>query len=316
VASGLFGKLTLGRPWRLAAGALLGAATATKWNGAYVALAVLGLTVAWEIGYRLEVRGLGGRRALLRSIAEEGPRTLVLLGVVPAVVYVAAYTGRMPGDLIGLPWREGTFWRGVWDHQLAMLQFHTTLSGNHPYESPPWSWLLLKRPVAYYFSDAAGQYREILALGNPLVWWTAALGVLALGARWLHRGRQLLAPELVVLAAVMATYVPWLVLSGSRSQVFLWYLLPTVPFLCAGLGLLAALAWRMLAGRIVIAAFGVAVAASLVLYLPLLTALPLSPADWRQRMIFTDCARPGAQTLTLPNDSINRGPPPSGWCWI
>ena len=41
-------------------------------------------------------------------------------------------------------------------------------------ESPPWPWIALKRPVAYYFSAEGGSYREILALGNPLAWWPAA----------------------------------------------------------------------------------------------------------------------------------------------
>jgi hypothetical protein len=34
-------------------------------------------------------------------------------------------------------------------------------------------------------------------------------------------------------------------------------------------------------------------------------------------MWFTDCERPGgAPTLELPDDTINTGPPPDGWCWI
>ena len=100
----------------------------------------------------------------------------MLLGVVPVAVYLAAYIGRMPGELIGLPWQEGTVWRGIWDHQQAMLTFHTTLEGSHPYESPPWSWLLLKRPVAYYF-DASDGYREILAIGSPLTWAAGVIGL-------------------------------------------------------------------------------------------------------------------------------------------
>ena len=53
-------RLTLGRPWRLVAGICLGAAAAVKWSGAYVAPAVIGLVVAWEIAERRR-RGAGGR---------------------------------------------------------------------------------------------------------------------------------------------------------------------------------------------------------------------------------------------------------------
>lgn len=310
----LLDRLTLGRPWRMAAGAALGAATATKWSGAYVALAVIGLTIAWEIGRRRDARGWWS--ATLRAVRQEAPRSLVLLAIIPVLVYMASYIGRMPGELIGLPWREGTVWRGIFEHQRSMLDFHTALGGHHPYESPPWSWLLLKRPVAYFFTEEGSALREIVAIGNPLVWWTGILAVLVIGLEWARRGASHSAPAVVVLAAVLATYLPWLILSGSRSQVFIWYVLPTIPFLCVALGLLAAWAWRWVAGRVAVGVAAVAVLATFVFFVPLLTALPLSRDDWALRIWFRDCDRRGAPALHLPDDRIDSGPPPEGWCWI
>ena len=317
--TGILSALALHRPWRLLAGMALGAAIAVKWSGAYVALAVIGLTAAWEIAAR---RSAGSdapprswSRATWLAIREELPRSVVLLGLVPVAVYLAAYIGRMPGELIGLPWQEGTVWRGIWDHQQAMLTFHTTLEGSHPYESPPWSWLLLKRPVAYYFNAGDG-YREILAIGNPLTWAAGVAGLVVLAVLWARGGWRVGGPAAVVIVASIATYLPWLALQGDRSQVFLWYILPTIPFLYAGLGVLAALAWRSVAGRTVVAAFAVASVALLAFFFPLLTALPVSPDEWRARMWLTDCARPGAPTLELPDSEISSGPPPAGWCWI
>jgi len=120
----------------------------------------------------------------------------------------------------------------------------------------------------------------------------------------------------VLVAGALATYVPWLFLSSSRAQVFIWYLLPTLPFLFAALGLLAARAWASLSGRVATVAAAAAVAASFVFFMPMLTAAPLTPGDWRSRIWFTDCERPGAPTLELPDDQVNQGPPPVGWCWI
>jgi dolichyl-phosphate-mannose-protein mannosyltransferase len=241
---------------------------------------------------------------------------VVLLGLVPLGLYVASYTGRVHGELLALPWREGSFWRGILDHQLAMLRFHIGLAGDHPYESAPWSWLLLKRPVAYSFAVEACRYREILAIGYPLTWWAGALALVAVGVRWARSGAALGDPAVVILAATLSTYLPWLILSGSRTQVFIWYLLPTIPFLYAALGLLAARAWSSVAGRVATGVAGLAVAASLIFFLPILTAQPLTPDAWRTRIWFAECDRPGAPTLELPDDEINRGPPPSGWCWI
>jgi dolichyl-phosphate-mannose--protein O-mannosyl transferase len=197
-----------------------------------------------------------------------------------------------------------------------MLTFHTELAGSHPYESPPWSWLALKRPVALFFDSEGGIYREILATGSPLAWLVAA-GALAwatvrlAGAAW-----RLERPELVLLVAAIATYLPWLALSGDRSQTFIWYLLPTLPFLYGAVGLAAAAAWGRISGRVATGAVLAGCLALFVFFFPVLTALPVSPDVWRSRMWLTDCERPGAETLALPDDEINQGPPPSGWCWI
>lgn len=305
-ARGWLRRLSLGRPWRLAAGLALGAAIAVKWSGAYVAVGVLVLLVAWEVAasHGADEGRSGESSAIGRAVRRELLPSLVLLGIVPVMVYVASYTGRVDG------------FREILEHQLAMLRFHIGLVGHHPYESAPWSWLLLKRPVAYSFADGAGGYREVLAIGNPLTWWPGAVALTAVAVRWVRSGAGLARPEFVLVAAALSTYLPWLVLSGSRSQVFIWYLLPTIPFLFGALGLVAALAWRSLAGRIGVGVAATAVAASFVFFYPILTAAPLAPDDWRSRIWFADCSRPGAPTLTLPDDEINQGPPPSGWCWI
>jgi len=178
-------SLTLGRPWRLAAGVALGAAVATKWSGAYVAPAVIGLVVAWEIASARRVTPQQDLRMAIRSaFRREAIPALVTLGMVPVLVYLASYIGRMPGAIVALPWEAGSVWRGIWDHQQAMLEFHTTLGGDHPYQSPPLAWPALQRPVAYWFSEQNGSYREILALGNPFAWWPGLVAMALLGLTW------------------------------------------------------------------------------------------------------------------------------------
>jgi len=310
-------RLTLGRPWRLVAGASLGAAAAVKWSGAYVAPAVIGLVVAWElVEQRRRDPDASWGAVLIGAVRREALPTAILLGLVPIAVYVLSYTGRMPGAILALPTDPGSVWNGIWQHQQAMLDFHTSLGGNHPYQSAPWSWPLLQRPVAYWFADEGGTYREVLALGSPVFWWAGFLALVALAATWWRARFGWLRPEPVILGAAASTYLPWLVLSGDRSQTFLWYLLPTVPFLALALGTLAAWAWARTAGRVAVGIAGLLILGAFAFWLPLATALPLSVDDWRGRMLFTDCERPDGSVPDQPDDTTSEGDPPPGWCWI
>jgi hypothetical protein len=283
-------------------------------------VAVVAILLAYEMSAAQPDPGPASEQRFMARlwavIRQEFPRSLVLLGAVPLLAYLASYIGHLPGPWLAWPWQSGSFWRGIWDHQISMLRFHVSTTRNHPYESPPLTWLLLKRPVAYYFRIDGTSYREILAIGNPLTWWTGAVALVVLAVAWVKRGAREVAPEFVIVTAALGTFLPWLVLTGSRGFVFIWYLLPTVPFMCAALGVLAAWAWTSVRGRVAIVAAGAAVAVSVAFFFPVLTAQPLSPHDWRARIWFTDCARPDAPTLELPNDVIDKGPPPNGWCWI
>jgi dolichyl-phosphate-mannose--protein O-mannosyl transferase len=325
-AGGRIGRLLWGRPWRLAAGLAVGAAVAVKWSGVYSALGVVLLVVACEVAARRRdedgvQRGWGA--AFGAAFRGEWLRTVVLLGVVPVVVYLLTYVGVAEGALIAAPWREGSWFYDVARHQLAMARFHFGLEGQHPYESPSWTWFLLKRPVAFWFFDFTPtvpssvptpplEYEHVLALGSPLAWWPALVVFGWLGWRWVRGGRDLGAS--VLLVGALSAYLPWLVLGFARSQIFIWYVLPALPFLYAAVGI-AATRWRGWARGIVVLIVAASVAGFLFFW-PIATAQPLAPDDWRLRMWFTDCERPGAPTLELPDDEINTGPPPDGWCWI
>jgi dolichyl-phosphate-mannose--protein O-mannosyl transferase len=315
-ARGRIGRVFLGRPWRLVAGLAIGAAVAVKWSGVYSAIGVVLLVVACEVAARRRDEEGGERSwgaAFGAGFRGEWLRTAVLLGVVPVVVYLLTYVGVAEGALIAAPWREGSWFYDVAHHQLAMARFHIGLEGQHPYESPSWSWFLLKRPVAFWFEGSQGSYDHILATGSPLAWWPALFVFGWLGVMWLRGGRDLGAS--VVLVGALSAYLPWLILGFARSQIFIWYVLPALPFLYAGVGIAAA-RWRGWA-RAIVVLIVVASIAGFLFFWPIATAQPLAPGDWRLRMWFTDCERPGgAPTLELPDDTINTGPPPDGWCWI
>jgi dolichyl-phosphate-mannose--protein O-mannosyl transferase len=290
----------LARPWRLAAGACAGAAIACKWSGLGALLAILILTVIWELARP------DGRRSLRSQV---GPIVGSLL-VAPLAVYLASYIHVLHGTLLTEPWK-GDFWfRAFLRRQHLMLTRQSGLTGSQPYESPPWSWPLIRRPVVYYFrTTPAGAYREVLGMGSPLVWW-ASIPAVGYGLWGWARRRDPWSAEAVIVTVTACLYLPWFIVAINREQLYLFYMLPIVPFMCLALAVVADRLWSRTAGRVAVAVFACAALALFGVYYPILAARPISPAQWRERIIFK-----GGCTSRLPA-LYDSGRPPPGFCWI
>ena len=299
----------LRRPWLAAAGVAGGCAVATKWAAVPMLVAVASLVAVWEVG----VARAAGRDA---GAAVRGAASTVLLWLVatPVVLYFASYVGRLDADLLAMPWREGSWARELVDRQLFMVRFHAGLDDTHPYASPAWSWLLGKRAVVYFFDvDPSGRYREILAFANPVLWIPGLLASVAAAVSALRR-RSVWGPEFVVAVTVAGAYLPWLVLTIGREFVFLYYVLPVIPFLALALGW-AASRVSVPARRGVAAVVGAVAVAVVVYWGPLVYARPLEYDAWRARIVFADCTaaeRVDGRLAPRPHG----GSPPSGWCWV
>jgi len=269
------------RRWMFGAGLAGGAAVASKWSGAYLLAAVAVLAFLYGAARR------GGVHRYRDNLRDDGTVLLVTLVIIPALVYVISYAGVLEGRLLAWPWQHGSWAQAFLARQRLMLEHHTGALYMHPYSSPAWSWLLIKRSVLFYFhAPTAGAYEEILALGNPLVWWS---GVLALGAAlWrLRRQRSLRAPETIIVAGFVAGYVPWLLI--TRQESFLYYVLPAVPFICLALGhavdSIPARSFRAIAiGALIIASIG-----TFAFFRPILVGSTLSYRQWERRIWFRDC---------------------------
>ena len=332
----------LGRPWRLAAGLMAGAAFATKWSGAFVIVGVIVLSFAWEVGAR---RHRGWGRALGATVAREVPTILLWCVIAPLAVYLVSYVGvdditglsEQPTDLEGavltLPTSEGSWWQAFWEEQAFNWKFHTQdlRDSSHPYQSPGWSWILLKRPVSYFYEspDAEGNLREILATGSPFVWWSSLLAIGYVTYQWLRRSR-LGRPEGVILAGIAFTYGPWL-LPMDRPTTFIFYFVVTVPFLCLALAYVAVRIGKSWEARAAVAVFSLVALGFFVFYYPLLTKSPITQPDWERRLLFFDnCEKPpgkeittkvtetvdGSTTVSPSVSNTNEDIPPTGWCWI
>jgi dolichyl-phosphate-mannose-protein mannosyltransferase len=317
-----------GRPWRIAAGGFGGAATACKWSGGFILVVVIVLSIAWEIASR---RDQDLSHPFLRMVNEEGVSMILSLALLPIAIYVLTYVGRLDGTLIAWPWTQGSWLRAWWERQLYMESFHRGLTAQHAYESPAWSWLLLKRPVSYYFTTTSGgKYDEIFASGNPFVWWPTILALIYTTASWI-RSRDFANPEGLIVTGFVITYAPWLVPQLGRPAVFVFYLLPTLPFMYLALGYVAARLGRSWEAHIARSLFALGAIGLFAFYYPLLAAVAIPQPDWNSRVaIFDQCEKPtgrittstvsttihGTKTTTQTTSNDNGDLPPKGWCWI
>jgi dolichyl-phosphate-mannose--protein O-mannosyl transferase len=295
------------RPWLVGAGIAGGAAMASKWSGAYLLGAVVVLAFANDAARRRDTA-----KRFRGTTREEGAVLLIALVLAPLAIYLVSYAGRLHGSLLALPWSNGSWIRAFVARQHEMFNHHHGELFANPYSSAAWSWLLVKRPVAFDFLNVGGgRYQEVLALGNPLIWWAGIVATVATGWRSLRR-RRLGAPETIVLAGFFSGYVPWLII--SRNEAFLYYVLPALPFLY--LALADAIA-RMQMRHLQVVAVAVVAAISVgmfTFYRPVLIGQTLSYDQWRARIIFNRCGEHAPdgrrQPVTKPI------PPPPGWCWV
>ncbi len=294
------------RPWRLLAGACFGAALATKWSALFPLAVLLVLAVFWEVSAR---RTAGIRAPWRATLRRTTLGSLAVFVVLPVALYLLSWAGWFLTDdgydrhwAATHPATYGVFpdaLRSLWAYHEAIWNFHRNLDSTHPYQSHPLSWPFLGRPVSYYYPPgiSAGEYgctvascsREVLAIGTPALWWMMIPTALGLAARWVaKRDWRAAAFLLLMLVSLLA----WIPSDLAHRTMFLFYALPSVPFLCLGIALLAGwLIGPLGAARRVAATTGVGVYVALVavnftfLY-PVLAAVTLPYGDWYARMWF------------------------------
>jgi dolichyl-phosphate-mannose--protein O-mannosyl transferase len=300
--------------WRLAAGVLLGAACAVKWSGLYFVPAFALLVIFWEVGVR---RSAGVRHPWRDALLDELP-WLLLAGVLMVGTYVATWSGwlltddgyyRLASRYPNNPALSDTPFIGalnnLWEYHKAAYGFHTTLDKAHKYQSWPWQWLLLGRPVAFDYSGtgncgAPSCSSEVLLLGTPLLWWSflpalAATAWLGLARRDWRAG--------AILLTVAAGLLPWFWFALDNRTMFSFYTAPAVPFLVlAVVYVLGAIITpapvtgtaappsereasdRRLVGGVIAGAYVLLVALCFAYFYPIFVGRLMTYADWSARM--------------------------------
>jgi dolichyl-phosphate-mannose--protein O-mannosyl transferase len=304
--------------WRLATGVMLGCACGVKWSAVWFIPVFVLLILFWEVGLRKTV---GAVHPWRDTVLDEGAWILAMLAIVVAV-YLATWTGWFISDVA---WKRhylrnelgrseppilGAIENLYYYHKDA-LGFHETLTAPHPYQSWPWQWLLLGRPVAFYWSNdlncgAASCAGEVLLLGTPILWWAFVPALI--GLAWFGVSRRDWRAGAMG-AGVGASILPWFYFELSDRTMFYFYALPAEPFLVLavvyvlgclmkspGVGRLGVegrvrtgftlpAAERRLYGTIFAGTFVLTVALCFWWYYPLFVGNSIPYEDWLRRML-------------------------------
>jgi dolichyl-phosphate-mannose--protein O-mannosyl transferase len=250
----------------------------------------------------------GVRSWFAAGVLRDGLPAFFTMIPVAAVVYLSTWTGWfLSSDAYDRRWADshpGGIWgwlpgplRSLAEYHRSAYTFHNGLDTEHPYESSPWSWLLLGRPTSFYYQgDNAGEHgctvqggcsAAVTVLGNPVIWWAAALALLVLIFAWIGR-RDWRAGA--ILSGIAAGYLPWF-LYPNRTM-FYFYAVAFEPFLILALtyvlGLVAGSPadrpWRRRQGLLAAGLFLALALAVAAFFLPVWTAEQISYQQWRLRM--------------------------------
>ncbi|WP_416979232.1 dolichyl-phosphate-mannose--protein mannosyltransferase [Streptomyces sp. T028] len=301
------------RPWRWAAGLMFGLALGTKWNTLYIMAAFILMTLLWDVGSRRVAGAQHPYRAVLRH--DTG---LAFLATIPValVTYLVSWTGWIlsPSDGSGGYYRnwaatdgKGGSWtwlfpdwlRSLWHYEHEVYEFHTHLTSPHNYQSNPWSWPVLGRPVSFFYESPspgtdgcpadAGEKcaREVLAIGTPLLWWAACFAILYVLWRWLFR-RDWRAGAIA--CGIAAGYLPWFMY--QERTIFLFYAVVFLPFLCLAVAMMlgaiigppGSTDTRRVAGATGAGVLVLLIAWNFIYFWPLFTGTAIPIDQWRSRM--------------------------------
>ncbi|QCC78784.1 phospholipid carrier-dependent glycosyltransferase [Nocardioides daphniae] len=188
-----------------------------------------------------------------------------------------------------------SYHRDVWNFHTEFLNDST-----HTYASKPSGWLLMARPVGVDAQldikpdtegcEAAADsscLRQVLLLGNPVLWWGGCVALLASVVLWVGRRDWRFGVPIV---GVASTWLPWL--RYDDRTIFVFYAITILPFvvlaltLCIGalLGPTLRASPRRTVGVVASGAFVAAVVLAFGWFWPIWTDQLITHAEWMRRM--------------------------------
>jgi dolichyl-phosphate-mannose--protein O-mannosyl transferase len=261
-----------------------GLALATKWSALYF-IALFGFVTLFRLLRQENIKDLT-RTVTIR---------ILQFGIIPIAIYITSWIGWF---ISGRGWdrthSSNPFTSLLYYHK-QMLDFHTSLVEKHAYQANPWSWLIMGRPTSFFFETPKGCggsscAQEVLALGTPVLWWSATIAFAVLMGFWMWQFYLRVVDDKLtfILLGIIAGYLPWFFF--QKRTVFSFYAIVFEPFLILALIYCAKIfidrSKNPANAQVIILGFVAVVFLNFIYFLPLYLGEITTYAQWHMRMWF------------------------------
>jgi dolichyl-phosphate-mannose--protein O-mannosyl transferase len=265
-------------------GIFFGLALATKWSALYF-IALFALVTLFRLLKATPVK---------ESLREVGIRILQF-GFLPLGIYLTSWAGWLFSDRGWNRDYASNPLASLFYYHKQMLDFHTSLVEKHSYQANPWGWLIMKRPTSFFYESPKGCgstscSQEVLALGTPVLWWSATIALVFLIGLWVWQFYQRSIDKKLtfILLGVIAGYLPWFFF--QKRTTFSFYAIVFEPFLVLAIVYCAKLfidkSKNPANAQVIILGFVAVVFLNFVFFLPIYLGEVITYAQWQMRMWF------------------------------
>lgn len=265
-------------------GIFFGLALATKWSALYF-IALFALVALFRL---LKVT------AFKESFRELGIRILQF-AFLPLGIYLTSWAGWLFSNRGWNRDYASNPLASLFFYHKQMLEFHTSLVEKHSYQANPWGWSIMKRPTSFFYESPQGCgskscSQEVLALGTPVLWWSATIALLFLIGLWGWQfyQRNIDKKLTFILLGVIAGYLPWFFF--QKRTTFSFYAIVFEPFLVLAIIYCAKLfidkSKNPANARVIILGFVAVVFLNFVFFLPIYLGEVITYTQWQMRMWF------------------------------
>ena len=261
-----------------------GLALATKWSALYF-IFLFALVTLYRLVRKDPVRDS------LRTLAMH----LLQFVILPIGIYLGSWIGWFTSNRGWDRTYASNPFSSLFYYHKQMLDFHTSLVEKHAYQANPWGWLIMRRPTSFFYESPKGCgskscAQEVLALGTPVLWWSATIALVVLIGLWTWQfyHRNVDSKLIFILLGVIAGYLPWFFF--QKRTVFSFYAIVFEPFLILALVYCAKVfidrSKNPANAQVIILGLVAVVFLNFIYFLPLYLGEVTTYAQWHMRMWF------------------------------